>query len=308
MIKIIDDKCIKKNKKFSKLIINQKKTEQVITINPFIYEHYNDIDLFNIKIFCDKNNICLRVLSQMNYLPVNSQYADELIIAESKKHMQNAYDLKGKCITILGKNSFLNEFPKFLNTRFYQKAFDPLERDCYDKTGITKLIYKDVSLDELNKFITNKKVYIRQSTYDLFLKIKNELPKNVILCEIKGTFKKIKQKLKEQNVLNNLIGIDYEFQKKLLKQTKHHYMGIQILGSEYLDWKIIALGGSARLFSMLPTKNILLMARDLYGNDEKILPDKIGWITQDKLPWVGNQISPSWTLSENQLKRINQQL
>ena len=308
MIQIIEDKHIKKYGKFSRIIINKKNTKKTITLNPFISEHYNDIDLFNIKVFCDKNNINLRVLSQLNYLPLNSQYADELIIAQDKKHMKNAYDLRGKCITILGKNSFANDFPDCLNTRFYQKAFNPLERDCYDKTGLVKLIYQDIKLNELNEFIENKITYIRKSTYDLFLKIKSELPDDIILCEIKGTFTKIKETLNNQNIISKITGVDYKFQKELLNKTKHHYMGIQILGSEFLNWKVIALGGSGRLFSMLPTKNILLMARDLYGNDEKILPSKIGWISQDELPWLGNQINPSWTLSENQLKKINQQL
>lgn len=306
MIKIIDDKLIKKNKKFSKLILNKKDSEQTITINPFVEEHYNDIDLFNIKIFCDKNNIKLKVLSQMNYLPLNSQYADELIIAEDKNHMKDAYDLNGKCITTLGENSFKSNHEGFLNTRFYQKNFNPLERDCYDKTGIVKLIYKEICLNELNEFIKNKKTLIRKSTYDLFLKIKNELPKDIILCEIKGTFKKIKDKLKKQKIIKNLVGIDYEFQKELLRKTKHHYLGIQILGSEFLNWKIIALGGSGRLFSMLPTKNILLMARDIYGNDEKILPKKIDWIQKKNLPWIGNQINPEWELSDEELLKINE--
>ena len=81
-------------------------------------------------------------------------------------------------------------------------------------------------------------------------------------------------------------------------------MAIQILSSIRLNWKIIAAGGSARLFSMLPTKNILLLARDLYGNDEKIKPKKLGWISKEKFPWTGNQISTDWKPTDSELESV----
>lgn len=83
-IKIIDDKEIIKNDKFYTLNLSKKNSNNFITINPFRIEHYNDIDLFNLKLYCDEKNIILRVLSSMNYLPVNSQYADILVLNENE--------------------------------------------------------------------------------------------------------------------------------------------------------------------------------------------------------------------------------
>lgn len=295
MIEIIKDELIKKNNNISILNIGNKKTKEVITINPFQVEHYNDIDLFNIKIYCDKNNIKLRVLSTMNYLPVNSQYADELILVENEEHMKKAYD-SFDYVTTLGNQSFDNENWKgYFEVRFYQVGNDPLIRKCYDKSGIIEKIYKEVSLEELNKFISEKKVIIRKSSLDLFNQL--NLPFDLNIAEIKQTFKKIIKSLHNKNI----VGLDYKFQKKLLMKTKHHYMAIQILSSIKNNWRLLAVGGSARLFSMLPTKNLLLMARDLYGNDEKIKPKKMGWIDKNSVPWKGNQITPTWTLSDSEI-------
>jgi len=298
MIEIIKDKFIKKNGNLYKLIINDKKTKEVITINPFSTEHYNDIDLFNLRIYCDKNNIKLRVLSTMNYLTVNSQYADELILVENKDHMQKAYDSTDNVTTL--NSSFFNTkiWIGYFETRFYQIGKNPLERDCYDKTGIIKKIYNEVDIKELNNFILNKKVFIRESSFEAFKNLK--LPENIFIAEIKPTFKNLIKTLRKKNVF----GLDYCFQREILEKTKHHYMAVQILSSINLDWKIIGAGGSARLFSMLPTKNILLMARDLYGNDEKIKPKKMGWIKKENFPWLGNQINKNWTIDDVDLETI----
>lgn len=299
MIEIINDDLIKKQNNIYKLSINKKNTKEIITINPFQIEHYNDIDLFNLKIYCDKNNINLRVLSTMNYMPVNSQYADELILVENENHMQKAYESTGHAVSILGAENFeTSTWKGYFEVRFHQIGNDPLNRKCYDKSGIVEKIYGEVTLEELKNFINEKKVLIRKSSFELFQKM--DLPSCIFLAEIKQTFKKLINCLKNKDV----VGLNYEFQKKLLEKTKHHYMAIQILSSINLDWKIIAGGGSARLFSMLPTRNILLMARDLYGNDDKIRPKKIGWINKKEFPWTGNHIEPNWCLSESEIDQI----
>lgn len=309
MIEIIKDDLIEKiDHEIYRLIINYKNTKDSITISPFQIEHYNDIDLFNIKIFCDKNNLILRVLSTMNYLPVNSQYADELIIIENQDHMKNAYF---NHTTVLNKDIFNSNWKgwnqykisTFINVNFKQvEGSNILDRKSLDKSGLIDEIYKSVTKEELIDFINNKKILIRESSFNLFNKL--NLPKNIFLAEIKPTFHKLLNTLKEYEKKYKIFGLDYKFQQKILEKTKHHFMSIQILGSEYLNWKILAAGGSARLFSMMPTKNILLMARDLYGNDPKIRPKKVGWISNKKFPWMGNQIAQGWTLSKIELDTI----
>ena len=301
-IKIIDDKEIIKNDKFYTLNLSKKNSNNFITINPFRIEHYNDIDLFNLKVYCDEKNIILRVLSSMNYLPVNSQYADVLVLNENEDHMNKAYDLCGQCITTLNSFQFNKNWKGFLEIDFHQKKHI-LDRYSMDKTGVINSIYNDINFRKLNKFLKTKTTFIRKSTYDIFKKDMNTLPKNILLCEIKGTFKKIKEQFKN---FDNSIGTDYEFQKSILKKYKHHYMGIQMLGSLFLNWQIIAMGGSARLFSMLPTRNIILMATDILGNDKKIIPKKIGWIQNKRLPWIGNQIHQNFKLKKEELDKIKE--
>lgn len=303
-IKLIDDSLIFKQKKYHRLVLNNKKTQNCITINPFSIEHYNDIDLFNIKIYCDKNNIKLKVLSTMNYLPVNSQYADELILVENENHLDDMYKIRDE-FSNLNANVFGKDWPGFLETDFYQVDKKILNRKPKDNTNTIKKIYDQIAIQQLNDFVRNKTVFIRKSTFDLFKNNINLMPRNIIIAEIKNIFVSLIETLKCQNIIKMpILGLDYEFQKDLISKTKHHYMGFQILGSNYLNWNIFAVGGSARLFSMLPTKNIVLMAKDLYGNDKKIIPTKIGWINKKNLPWTGNQIAPKWTLNDSSLREI----
>jgi hypothetical protein len=256
MIKIIDDDLIFKQKKFSRLILNNKKTQVCITINPFSVEHYNDIDLFNIKIYCDKNNIKLKVLSTMNYLPVNSQFADELILLEHFNHLEKLYHENDRFSSLNAKIFDRKNWPNFLETDFYQVDKNRLNRKSKDSTGMIDDIYKNVSNYEIQDFIKNKTVFIRKSSYDLFKKKIKDLPRNIMLAEIKNIFKALIETLKNQNIIKvPILGLDYKFQKNLINEVKNHYMAFQILGSIFLNWKIIAVGGSARLFSMLPTNN-----------------------------------------------------
>ena len=303
-IKIIDDELIFKQKKYYRLIINNKKTQNCITINPFSIEHYNDIDLFNLKIYCDENNIKLKVLSTMNYLPVNSQYADELVILENAEHLSEIYN-ENK-FSNLNSKIFDKNWPGFLEVDFYQIDKNRLNRKSRDATNKIQEIYDSIEIEKLKNFTKNKTTLIRKSSYDLLKKNINDLPKNIILAEIKNIFVDLLEKLNKQDIGNMpIFGLDFKFQKELLLKTKHHYMAFQILGSIYLNWNIIAIGGSARLFSMLPTRNILLLAKDLYGNDKKIKPIKVGWINKKNLPWTGNHIADKWVLNDSDLREIS---
>lgn len=305
-VKLIDDNLIFKQKNYYRLVINNKKTQKCITINPFRVEHYNDIDLFNIKIYCDIHNIKLKILSTMNYLPVNSQYADELIIIENKEHLSDIYESDDK-FSNLQANVFDKNWPNFLETDFYQVDENILNRKPRDVTGLIEKIYNEITIDQLNEFIKNKTVFIRKSTFDIFKSNIKDLPKNIVLAEIKNVFACLIEKLKNQNIIKMpIVGLDYEFQKETIRKVGHHYMGFQILGSIYLNWNIIAAGGSARLFSMLPTRNILLMAKDLYGNDKKLIPKNIGWINKKNFPWIGNHIANKWSLNDSYLREIEE--
>lgn len=305
-LKLINDDVIFKTKKYNRLIINNKKTQNCITINPFSVEHYNDVDLFNIKIYCDIHNIKLKVLSTMNYLPVNSQYADELILVESASHLSGIYS--DDHFSHLNASEFDKNWPNFLEVDFYQASPDRLDRK--PKEEKVKKIYDSITLEQLNYFIKNKTTLIRKSSYDLFKKNISQLPKNIVLAEIKNIYKNLIKTLHNKKIGDMpIIGLDFEFQKKLINNFGHHYMSFQILGSIYLNWNIIAAGGSARLFSMLPTKNILLIAKDLYGNDDKIAPKKIGWINKNcNFPWTGNQIGDRWSINDIDLINISNQV
>ena len=51
------------------------------------------------------------------------------------------------------------------------------------------------------------------------------------------------------------VGIDYKFQEKLVKKTGiDHYMTVQIMASNFLNWQFFCVGGSSNLMCILPVR------------------------------------------------------
>lgn len=157
----------------------------------------------------------------------------------------------------------LNDFPNFIDVSHFNKS-----------SGFERLISvyddgKEPELDNLaiQNYLSESPIYIRESTFDLFhkLDLQGEIPHDIVVCEIKAAFPDARNYLKSISQINEcpIYGIDYSWQKKLVGLCGNHYMGIQILGSLLANWMYICLGGSARLFSLLPTKNLHLWAYDI---------------------------------------------
>lgn len=243
-------------------------------IAPFTPEHYNDVDLVAHKIIADQNQTKIVAIHSINYLPVLSKISHQALM--SNYHgLQNAYEFSTSIIN--------NENPLQIPTK-----------DIQHKDAFTQDV-KNVSIETITQKIHDTPTYIRQSTLDLFDKLNKQgkIPHNIIACEIKYSFDEPRKLLQTFPTIANmpLFGLDYSWQKELIQLTGNHYMGIQILGSLLANWYYICLGGSARLFSLLPTKNLHLWAYDL-GNYHYQVPAPIsisyGQFNQD-YPYLVNQ-------------------
>ena len=140
--------------------------------------------------------------------------------------------------------------------------------------GHFRQVFSGLATEKVIQRYQRRKVHILESAYDKFQSL--NLPSNRIICEIKpgrtawsGGW--VREEMKFLN-LPMVEGIDYEFQRKLLKITgPENYMATQILASKYLNWQYICIGGSALLFSVIPAKSILLAEQSIKESDKEIV-------------------------------------
>lgn len=242
-------------------------------IQPFAPEHYNDVDLVAHKILAN-NHTKITCVQSLNYLPVLSKISHQAILHD-RHGLELAYAFQVSSIS--------NDNPLKINAK-----------DIQHKDAFTQEV-KDVPIQTIIQKIQDTPTYIRQSTFDLYHKLDKEgkIPHDIIACEIKYEYPEPRKFLQQFPTIASmpLYGLDYSWQKELVELTGTHYMGIQVLGSLLANWYYICLGGSARLFSLLPTRNLHLWAYDL-GNYHYKVPAPISLpycgLTQD-YPFLINQ-------------------
>jgi hypothetical protein len=224
--------------------LNYKDSTKVVSIAPHKQEHTVNLDLFKVNLWCKKHNYLLRSYGNVNQFPLLSMVSDSVILA-------------GGTPDIYG-NPPKHKLPPLQN---YQEV------DVTGQTHLTdwmRLVKSEITNEEVVKAFTNTKIYIRKSTFDLYQSLKDELPKNCIWCETKfdrdhkfNTMEAINQ-IRQHNFGIPVYGLEenFAFQKSILNDVRHHYMGIQVLCSLLSDCYFLCLRGSSNLFSLLPARCI----------------------------------------------------
>lgn len=247
---IVPDKYFIEREHYSTFTINDTFVQNII-IAPNHDEHFLSSELFEFQLYCHQNKIKITSFSRPNYFPFLSIFSDEIILSYNHKD-PGWYD------TFFSSNEIDFEPVK--------KLEEFVDLDGPEKTGSGFRNYKQVNNFEFSSFeivesMWSRKVYIRESTYFLFQKYVKNLPRNIIVCEIKqpGGSSDTMWLSRKINELPNVVGTDYMFQRMLLNKTKYtNYLGFQILCSLLLGWTYVCVGGSANLFSLLPIRSIIL--------------------------------------------------
>ena len=283
------------------LDLGDKQAQVGVVIAPFRMEHYNDIDLFKKKLYCDRHGYKLIVYGSLNYLPVHALYADQLLLTDDVRHLSELYERKVSVLNV--PKPPMDLLPWFVNV---DGQTDKLSQAAEE----------EVSDNDVVSAFWNVPVRIRKSTYELFLSL--QLPRDIILLEIKSDSRdNIEAVRKHAHEFSSpVVGIDYEFQNELLNKVGMHYLGIQILGSLLLNWQIIGIGGSARLFSLLPTRNLLLVTHDIHPRMMSVLRKmamrRYAWkeTRNSTLPWAGMEYNNVLQNPENirQLDRLRESI
>lgn len=135
---------------------------------------------------------------------------------------------------------------------------------------------KSISDEEVVEKYTFPSIWIRSSSIDIWNRIrkddliKNEFPKNAVMCEVKQ---------QDSCGGKHLLGIlhsstkdhplkfvsDWDKKQKMLEMVgEDNYMEIQVLGSFFNNWMWISYGGSAHIFSLLPLKVLSLSDQGVF--------------------------------------------
>lgn len=237
--------------------LNKRTKPSFISTPPAKNENYAHYAWWKLKLAAESLNKDVVAYSHMNHLPLVYPMADVLFLSQRKDYVKRMYQ---------------NQCDTFAPT--YNHRNLPNEVDC-DSVGVvtrhkpTALKYemqkalRKITLQQLVERYSKPKLYIRQSTYDLFHTL--DLPENVIMCELRqdaknhwhGQAQRQMRELKSE-FGRPVMGIDQKWQRKLISEVGDHWLGIQVLGSLLKDWLYVCVGGSANLHTLLPTRCLFL--------------------------------------------------
>ena len=214
--------------------------EEEILVAPNHKENFLGVVLLEFREECISQKKKIISYGRANYFTFHALFADEVLIGGGQKPSWYLDDYTGNN-TEMGP---LKDRENFIDLN------KSLKKKVYN--------YSDNYI--ANKY-WNKPIYIRESSWEIFQKLKEDCPKDVIMCEVKapGKYMKSLDKVVDRLLKLQVVGLAGTFQKGLLEKIGHdNFLEFQILASWFLNWVFVAIGGSANLFSLIPVKSILL--------------------------------------------------
>lgn len=242
-----------------------------LKIYPHKEENTINFDLFRIAIWCRRNNFHLHSFGSLNYFPLHSLIGHQATMLDDPSNLCGIYGrLAGLPDGSIGIDDIAYSFYRPNGGSLHLVDGEYKEVDVNGNTPLTPWVRKikqEVTDQDVVDQFKWMKVYIRQSTYNLWEQLTNEglLPKNSIWCEVKyehnphfklNTYPAIDM-ISKHDFGMPVVGLDeYKFQRAILDRSGQHYLGLQILCSLLSDCYFLCLRGSANLISLLPIKCI----------------------------------------------------
>ena len=269
---ILPDGLIKNNS----LIINQRIHDKQIVVTPCHSEHWISTDLFKFRIYCDKNEMHVIGICSRNQIPMYSIFCDEIWLVRSKPRWYSGHTLNG--IHVRGR---------------FRKRTDYCD---IEQGEFRRKFMLAISDEEVVDRFSDSVMYFLESGWKKFSSLREKLPTNVVMSEIKSASRVVREPHLESGKkcfrgLEKIpfVGIDQQFQISLVEKTGiDHYMTVQIMASNFLNWQFFCLGGSSNLMCILPV-------RLLFMNDHRCVNESVGNIVRGfmlrkhgiaKLPYV----------------------
>ena len=229
---------------FRRYIFNEKHGAEEWYINPCESEFRDPGRLPPLRVLADKENIKLVMIGSENFFPLLSRFADELIIYPTRMHPDALY--KSRASVIGNKARFIKDHDNY-----------------QDIVAIRGIWLQDP--EEVAEWCVNQPTYILQDAYQKFVSLLREgnMPKDLeLICCGGPKYIPFCDKIKSYGV--SLLGIDPPggWQHEWLMEDHdrlHCYMSIQILASQFCNWRSLAVGGASNLYGAIPYKAAALI-------------------------------------------------
>lgn len=242
-----------------------KSGEVLLFLN--LHEHYNNLEVFKVALFCRRHNTRIVVYGHLNELPLFSTFADAAILYSRDDH--EIYEGISRYVYDHG-----------LVGGIFNESLSHAVRQCWSlgrvhgkRPLILDMIEKEISDDDVVKEFAFADIYVRRQAYTKYNILKNIglIKKDTIMCEVKSApdcggpilISNLKEKSKDFGIH---IETDIEFNKKMFGLCGQDYMGVQVLASFLDNWMWILYGGSCNIFPFFSVK-ILSMS------DQTTLPE-----------------------------------
>jgi hypothetical protein len=122
-----------------------------------------------------------------------------------------------------------------------------------------------ISDEEVVDRFSDSVMYFLESGWKKFSSLREKLPTNVVMSEIKSVSRILKTHLERGKTFFRgmeqipFVGIDQQFQISLVEKTGiDHYMTVQIMASNFLNWQFFCVGGSSNLMCILPVRLLFI--------------------------------------------------
>lgn len=224
---------------FRKYVFNEKHGAEEWYINPCDSEFRDPGRLPPLRLMANKNDVKLVAIGAENMFPLLSQFVDEIIIYPTQMHPDVLY--KSRASIIGNKAKFIKSHKNY--------------RDVVAIRGIW-----NQDPEEIADWFVSQPICILQGAYQKFVSLLREgsVPKDLkLMCFGGPKYIPFCDKVKSYGV--DFLGIDPPggWQHKWLMQDMSRlncYMSLQILASQFCNWRSFAGGGAANLYGAIPYK------------------------------------------------------
>lgn len=278
---------------------NQDKFSSQIVVCVNVLEHFNNIELLKLSIWCKRKGIRIVAYGNLNEFPLFGIFADAAILLPTNENSiyegSTTYQCKSEVLDQITSESLY--FParvSFLNQRHWEingigQVLDSsgefigchvinVCRSNYDQSTkpvhfLLDIASREVSDEEVVDIFSFPRIHIRKSSLEIYesLKKEGEIGANWVIGEIKrgdscgGEHLKSILESKTKGYELEFI-LDIDTLDRLQKKCSSNYMEVQVLSSFLSNWMWICYGGSSNIFSFFPVKVLSL-------SDSMCLPD-----------------------------------
>lgn len=261
---------------------NKEKRSREVFLFLNLHEHFNNLELFKVALFCKRNDVKLIAYGHLNEFPLFGTFADAAILYSRDDH--NIYE---------GVTNYL--YDHGLVGGIFNESLSHRVRQCWSlgrtnesRPLLLDIIEKEVSDEDVVKEFSFPKIFVRKQAYEKYNILKNIglIKDDLIVCEVKESVgcggSQLLSVLKESSKdLGMEIKTEKIFNKTLFGLCGQDYMSVQILSSLMNNWMWILYGGSCNIFPFFPVK-ILSMS------DQTILPELTTKISIERFGDIGH--------------------